>query len=125
MKPLRIAAAVLLAAGPSSVARAGEASYTPVYVDEARGIAYGSLYDTRRTADSYQAIGCDVSFLTVGGWGVSCFAYGPTGRVVCWSNRTEFVTIASSLTDHGFLRFHCAGSRIQDMWVSKASKWLP
>jgi hypothetical protein len=126
MKLVRTAAAVFLLATIAATARAGRTNYFETTVDMAARVAYGSLVDTRRTADNVQHIGCAVSFSVVFGAKVTCLAQSTTaGPLSCSSSRPELVEIAQGITDNGYVRFECDGSEIDYLYTSKGSLWLP
>jgi hypothetical protein len=109
------ASAVLLLTGLAGSAGAGQANFYETSVDMATGVGIGSLADTRRSADNVQYIGCDVYVRAPHAARVLCFAKSTTaGPLSCSSNRPEFVTAGTALTDHGFVRFKCAGDELTE-----------
>jgi hypothetical protein len=122
----RTAVAVVLLANAAVTARAGKTNYFETTVDMAAGVAYGSLYDTRKTADSVQYIACSIAMRAGSDAQVTCLARSASaGPLSCSSTRPEHLTIASGLTDNGYVRFECVGNDLTYLYVSKGSLWLP
>ncbi len=105
---------------------AGRANYFETTVNAAAHEAYGSLYDTRNSADNVQYIGCALNI--VGGTArVICEARNAASvSLVCTSGDPELVKVAQALTDNGYLFFRCdAANNLTYLYVSKSSVWLP
>jgi hypothetical protein len=126
MKASRVALCALTCAALSAPAWAGRANDFETTVDMAAGVAFGSLYDTRKTADNVQYISCAVAARAGSDARVTCLARSTTaGPLSCSSTRPELVAIGAGLTDNGYARFECVGSELTYLYVSKGSLWLP
>jgi hypothetical protein len=122
---IRIAVAVvlLLSAG---AAWAGRTNYFETSVDTVNKEAYGSLYDTRHSADNVQYIGCYINL--IGGVArVNCEARdAASDSLSCGSTNAELVKIAQALSDSSYIFFRCDASyALTYLYVSNNSVWLP
>ncbi len=122
----KVMAATAVIAAAAASAWAGRALYYETTVDPAARTAYGSLHDTRASADAVQSIGCNIQ-LAGGVATTACEAINAAGvDLYCWSNDPEIVKVAQSLTDRGYLYFRCDASyRLNYLYVSKSSLYLP
>lgn len=120
------AAALLMAMAVSSGPLwAGRINHFETTVNASTQEAYGSLVDTRRSADTVQYIGCDLNLL-FGTATVACAARSVTSAPLsCSSTDPELVKLAQGLTDNGYVRFRCDGNTLVYLFVSKGSAWLP
>ena len=92
---IAVAVVLLLSAG---AAWAGRTNYYETSVDTVNKEAYGSLYDTRHSADNVQYIGCSINL--IGGVArVTCEARDAANDALsCGSTNAELVKIAQSLS---------------------------
>ena len=122
-KSLVVTLGVLLVA--SSVAWAGRANRFETTVDRAARLAYGSLYDTRVSADAVQYIGCSLN-LIAGRANLICEATNAASEsLVCQSTNAELIKIAQSVSDSSYLYFTCdEGNNLTYLAVSNNSIWL-
>lgn len=110
----------------TSLAWAGRANYIETQVDLATRTAFGSLHDTRNSADNVQYIGCFLN-LSGGAARLTCEARDAANEsLVCSSTNAELIKIAQSLSDSSYIYFQCdAGNNLTYLYVSNNSVWLP
>jgi hypothetical protein len=114
---------LVLSAG---AAWAGRTNYFETSVNLVTREAFGSLYDTRHSADNVQYIGCATNLIG-GAARVTCEAKDAASESLsCSSDNAELVKIAQSLSDSSYIFFRCdAGNGLTYLYVSNNSVWLP
>jgi hypothetical protein len=114
---------VLLVA--SSVAWAGRANYFETTVNLVTRTAFGSLYDTRASADNVQYIGCSLSS-NGGPASLICEAKNAASeKLVCQSTNAELIKVGQSLSDSSYIYFNCDASyNLTYLYVGNSSIWL-
>lgn len=122
-KSVVVSLSVLLAA--ASLAWAGRANLFETQVDLSRRVAYGSLYDTRVSADNVQHIGCSLNLIG-GSVNLICQATDAGSETLtCQSMNPELVKIAQSISDSSYLYFRCdAANTLTYLYVGNDSIWL-
>ncbi len=104
-KSLVVTLGVLLVA--SGVAWAGRANYFETSVNPVTRTAYGSLYDTRGSADTVQYIGCSLHS-SGGPASLICEAQDAASeKLVCQSTNAELIKVGQSLSDSSYIYFKC------------------
>jgi hypothetical protein len=114
---------VLLVA--SSVAWAGRANYFETTVNLVTRTAFGSLYDTRGSADTVQYIGCSLN--SSGDFAsLICEAKDAASeKLVCQSTNAELIKVGQSLSDSSYIYFNCDASyNLTYLYVGNSSIWL-
>jgi hypothetical protein len=126
MKKVLLLSMLSLALG--AVAHAGFKSYAPVQVDLGRREAWGSLGDTRSTADANAFVSCRVAGSSTATTGnVLCEVSSPAGAwAYCFSSNPSIIAAAQALgpASYFFLRWDAFGTCTY-LSVSNASSWKP
>lgn len=126
MKKVAVLSVVLVAA-VSGLSWAGTASHRETQVDLAGRTAFGSVYDTRMSADAVQYIGCLVHATPGANAGVSCTARdAESERLTCGSTDAGLVQVAQSISASSFVSFACdEDMHLTSLVVNNGSVWLP
>ncbi len=120
-----VAAVIALLLGAAQ-ARAGRVNNFQTSVNLVTREAFGSLYDTRVSADNVQYIGCAIN-LVGGAARVTCEARNAANdTLTCGSANAELVKIAQAIGGDSYVFFSCdAGFNLTYLYVSNNSVWLP
>jgi hypothetical protein len=110
----------------ANLAWAGRVNNFETQVDLGARTALGSLYDTRRSADNVQYIGCYLN-LIAGAARLTCEAKDAASEsLTCSSANAELIKIAQSLGGDSYIYFQCdASNALTYLYVSNNSVWLP